>query len=211
MDSRLDTRLRLLGEALARKSGVREALQKELRQTEQGLKDEEQRRQDILEAQAVIQETAVETQQELQFHVSSVASLALSTVFQDPYTLLVTFTPKRGKSEAVLSFQRDGREIDPMTASGGGVVDLAAFALRVSMLSLQKPLRRVLLLDEPFRFLSKDLQPRAGEVLRELSRTLGIQFVIVTHEQALVEAADRLFRVTQAGGVSSLEAQDLGE
>jgi DNA repair exonuclease SbcCD ATPase subunit len=93
---------------------------------------------------------------------------------------------------------KDGEEIDPMTASGGGVVHVASFALRIAMWSLQRPRpRETILLDEPFHFLSRDLQPKASELLKVISKRLGIQFVIVTHDDSLTEAADKVFEVKQ--------------
>ena len=55
--------------------------------------------------------------------------------------------------------------------------------------------RRLIVLDEPFRYLSTDLQPKAGEMLRKLSQRLKLQVIMVTHEEEMMEIADRLFSV----------------
>jgi ABC-type sulfate/molybdate transport systems ATPase subunit len=69
-----------------------------------------------------------------------------------------------------------------MSASGGGVVDVAAFALRIACLTLRKPaLRKVLILDEPFRFLSAEYRPRVRSLIESLADEFGVQFIIVTH------------------------------
>ena len=79
-------------------------------------------------------------------------------------------------------FTKGGVEVDPMTASGGGVVDVAAFALRLSALALQRPpLRRTLILDEPFKFLSEEYRSRVVDLLDLLSSEMGVQFIMVTH------------------------------
>jgi len=62
----------------------------------------------------------------------------------------------------------------------------------------------VIILDEPFRFLSKDLQPRAGEIMRELSHRLNIQFIMVTHAKEMIEISDRVFEVSQIDGISKV-------
>ena len=73
-----------------------------------------------------------------------------------------------------------------MTAAGGGVVDVAAFALRLSCYLIMSPRPEpVIILDEPFRFVSKEYQGQVAELLEELSAKLGLQFVIVTHEEEL--------------------------
>jgi len=84
------------------------------------------------EALLIAQEVAQQTQEELEFQVSALVTNALASIFPDPYEFKVEFEIKRGKTEAAMFFTRGGEEIDPLTASGGGVVDIAAFALRLS-------------------------------------------------------------------------------
>lgn len=148
-------------------------------------------------ATEVIQTVAKLTQQELEFHISELVTLALRSVFPLPYRMVVKFELRRSRSEADLLLEDpEGNVVSPMDSVGGGVVDVAAFALRVSLWSLQRPRPRpILILDEPFRFLSQDLQPKASQMLHEISRKLKMQFLIVTHEENLVEAADKIFRV----------------
>ena len=74
-----------------------------------------------------------------------------------------------------------------MSASGGGVVDVAAFALRLSCLMLSKPpLRRLLVLDEPFKFVSAEHRDRIQTLLRTLAEEMRIQILMVTHIEQLV-------------------------
>lgn len=154
-------------------------------------------------ARAVLQAVAEQTQNEVSISISDIVTNAMQTVMNEPYEFKVQFIQKRGKTEAELKFVRDGLEIDPIASSGGGAVDLAAFALRVSLWCLSKPANTIVL-DEPFRFLSKGLQPKAGELLKEISSKLGIQFIIVTHEKALVDSANKVIKVTKKNSVSEI-------
>ena len=164
-------------------------VQSELRESNRSLRRHEQ-------AKEIIREVGLKTQQQLQFHISDIASLALEAVFPDPYTLSVEFVQRRNKTECDLSFTRGENKIDPLEASGGGAVDIAAFALRIASWSMNHPkTRNVIILDEPFRFLSEDMQEQASTMLKEISERLGIQFIIVTHEQTLTEYADKVFEV----------------
>lgn len=157
------------------------------------LKDEKRKRKTLMrlernleEALLVSQEVAQQTQEELEYQVSTLVTNALESIFPDPYKFNVSFEIKRGKTEAVLYFTRDGEEIDPLTASGGGVVDVAAFALRLSafLISNEKP-PPVIILDEPFRFVSEEYQPAVAELLEEMSEKLGIQIIMITHVSTL--------------------------
>jgi ABC-type glutathione transport system ATPase component len=63
----------------------------------------------------------------------------------------------------------------------------------------------VFLLDEPSKFLSVDLQPKFGQMLRELSDLLGVQFVVVTHSPEVAESADRAYNVDKDGAASAVK------
>ncbi len=137
-------------------------------------------------AQEAVQHIAREIQQQAHQRIASVVTRCLQTIFDDSYELKIDFERKRGKTEARISFVKNGLEVDPLTASGGGVVDVAAFALRLACLSMSRPpLRRVVLLDEPFRFVSAEYRRRIRMLLEMLAKEMGIQFVMVTHFQDL--------------------------
>lgn len=180
---------------LNRKQGQLDQLEKELTNEKKKLKRLEKGVQFSEKARAIIQTVAKETQQSLEYHVGELVSLALSGIFPDPYKFVVEFVERRNKTECDLSFERAGEKVHPFDASGGGAVDVASFALRSSIWSLGNS-RNVLGLDEPFRFLSRELQPRACEMLREISHRLGLQIIMITHSPDLIEGADRVFKVS---------------
>ncbi len=76
--------------------------------------------------------------------------------------------------------------MDPTASVGGGVVDVASFALRLACLLLASPKRRRLLcLDEPFKHLSENYRPAVRELIEVLAREMDVQFIIVTHSNEL--------------------------
>lgn len=195
-----------------RMRGKQDALTEEFTKNKKEIKSLRQLQDAVKEAQDIVAAVASMTQNAFTIHLSELASLGLETVFDEPYKLRVEFDTKRNRSEATVFFEpinnEEGR-IDPMEASGGGVVDVAAFALRMSLWTLTGRTKQrsspVMILDEPFRFVSQDLQPRASRLLKEVSKQLGIQFIIVTHEQELIQEADRVFYVSKKNGKSKVE------
>lgn len=159
------------------------------------------------EALEIVKYVGLRTQEQLQYRISDIASMALSAVFENPYELVAEFVQRRNKTECDLFFQRDGEKIDPLNASGGGAVDIASFALRTASWAMNIPRTSdVLLLDEPFRYVSEDLISKTGEILQKIADELGLQFVIVTHEEALMDFADVLYEVQQnKKGVSHVD------
>jgi len=169
------------------------------------LKGMEARAAAIDEARELLRTVALETQEQLRYHIEEIVGLAMTAVLDDPYELEADFVLKRGKTECELWFSRDGERVKPIDASGGGAVDVASFALRVAVWGLRNPRSRALIvLDEPFRFLSAGLQSRASDMLKELSLRLGIQFLIVTHNEVLTGGADHVFKTGMRRGVSTI-------
>lgn len=149
-------------------------------------------------ALTIVKQVGLKTQQQLQFHISDMVSMSLAAVFSNPYEFEVEFVERRDKTECDLSFVRNGNKVDPITASGCGAVDVASFALRVVGWSMGNPRsRNTIILDEPLRYLSQDNQEKASQMIQDISKKLGIQFIIVTQDETLASYADKTFKVTQ--------------
>lgn len=160
----------------------------------------------IEQAREIIRQVGLKTQEQLQVHIGDITSLAMEAVFPDPYEVVVNFVERRNQTECDLKFHRHGTEVNPMDASGGGAVDVAAFALRIASWSMQVPkTRNTIILDEPLRFLSTNMQEQASQMIKELSDKLNLQFIIVTHEDTLTQYADKVFTIKIRKGVSQIQ------
>lgn len=108
-------------------------------------------------------------------------------VMRPAYDFRIEFVKRRNKTEADLYFERDGNRYE-YGQVGGGVLDVAAFALRLASLVLRRPpVRKVLVLDEPAKMLSErggNLE-RFCDLLVTLADETGFQFIIVSHNQKL--------------------------
>jgi len=155
-------------------------------------------------ARLIIQKVAKATQAELEYYISELVTLAFASVFPDPYQFGVAFEEKRGKTECRMRFLRNGHEVNPLSGSGGGPLDIASTTLQFTIWSLNKT-RPIIGLDEPFRFLSRDLQPKAGEMLKEVSKKLGLQILMVTHSEDLAACADKIFNFDIRQGVTYVD------
>lgn len=174
----------------------------EIRQLKQEISFSEQ-------AQAIIQKVAQQTQKQLEWHISEIVTLALASTFDNPYIFKAEFVQRRGKTECDLFFEREGFRVDPIAESGGGVVDVTAFALRVAMWSLARPRwRNTLIFDEPFKNINdktRKTHERIAEMVKVLSRKLKLQFIIITMIPELEEIADRVFELSLTQGKTNIE------
>lgn len=179
-------------------------LQKDFKEAESDRKELREQVKDHETARALFQRAAEITQEKLAIHLSDLVSLALKTVFDDPYKFKVEFVSKRGGTECNLLFvDKDGNEYQPLNSCGYGAADVASLALRVAYHSLGNT-RPVLVFDEPLRHLSTDLMEKASELIKSLSKELGLQFIIVTHSEELASDSDAIFKVSQKNGISQV-------
>lgn len=186
---------------LERKKGARDKLVKQYKEIQNKLEHLIKESEVAEQAHVAIQEVAKLTQKELEYHVSNTVSRGLAAIFDDPYKFCLEFVLRRDKTEADLIWERDGSQYLP---NGGGVRDISSFALLIAMRSIQaRPGAPFFALDEPFKGLKPSgLQTRAGVMLREISKGLGLQLLIITHDAAIIESADTSYEVTQEKGVS---------
>lgn len=189
-----------------RQVGKKEQIEQDINDLNIKIKKQRKEVKHLEKAHEIVKLVGGETQQQLQYHISDITSLALESVFDTPYKLLLDFIERRGKVECDLLFERNGNVIKPKFASGYGQVDVASIALRIACWSMKEPRTRpVIIIDEPFRNLSKKYHEPASMMLKEVSTKLGVQFIITTHTPALANHADRVFKTTIKNGVSRIE------
>jgi DNA repair exonuclease SbcCD ATPase subunit len=194
-------------ELVSQAEGKNQLLNKQYEDVQKNLQSLESDKISLENSQAFIQLIAQKTQEQLQFHIEDVVQLALDTCFPGEYEFKIDFTIKGHRTIANLFFLSDGKPVSPIDASGGGVVDVASFALRIAAWSLGNS-SRVIILDEPFRFLSRDLQPLAGQILKTISQKLDIQFIMVTHNPDIIDSSDRVFEVEKKNGKSLITMRE---
>lgn len=157
----------------------------------------------IEKAQAIIQEVAKSTQENLKFHIEDIVQMGLDICFDD-IKFVLDFELKRGRTEANIYFEVNDEKINPMDAFGGGVLDIVSFSLRVACWSLSNK-DNTLILDEPIKNLDAENMPKAIELLKQLSEKLGIQFIVITHNDLISEAANTVYKVIKKDSVSTVK------
>ena len=163
---------------------------------EQNRSEELNRKNKSLEkVRSVFQEAGTRTQQRIENHISQIVSTALASIWDDPYEFELEFVIKRGKTEANIWFVRNDAKFSPMDTAGGGAIDVASMALRIAAWSINKNTRPIIILDEPFKNLSENLQDRAASMLRMLSEKLDLQIIMVSHINNLVKNSDKIIEV----------------
>lgn len=99
--------------------------------------------------------------------------------------------------------ETDGVITPLFDAKGGGILDVVTMALRISFVRMfSANLRQTIILDEPFKNLDNERLRLAMEWLYQISQEMQIQFVIVTHEEAVMERSTKLFSFNLIDGIT---------
>lgn len=169
--------------AIAKLLNNRSALKQQFATEKANLQKAKNRLADIGQAQVITQRVAQHVQQKAHKQIAAVVTTCLQTVFGNGYSFAIQFERKRGRTEAVLTLLKDGREMrDPLNEDSGGVAEVAAFALRVVCVCMAKPrVRKVLILDEPFKSVHSPVyRENVRAMLEQLANDFGLQIIMVT-------------------------------
>jgi DNA repair ATPase RecN len=188
--------------------GTKKQVHEDIKSSRRSRDNYKTRVEDSLKARTLMQKVATEIQTELGLHLTSLVNLALASVFPEPYKLVVNFVERRGTIECDLLFRKDSLGdalIQPMDGSGGGPLDVVSFALRCIFWALDTDTKRpIMFLDEPFKYVSTDLHPLCGQMLREISKKLGMQVIMVSHLPSIIECADKIIGLEYKDGESKI-------
>ena len=198
--------LEILTKKLHQLQGQRDLLIQQQTEAERNAGVYQQTYINTLKAREIVSMVAQNTQKAIEIHISSLVTMALSSVFPDPYEFQLRFVQRRNKTEADLIFLKKENEVDDILENGGGgVADVASFALRIALWSLKKT-RPTILLDEPMKFLHNPVyQEKISDVLKEISGRLGIQIIMVSDQQALLKSADKVIEIINIDGISLIK------
>jgi len=204
------TQLHQLRQKLEQSKGKKMQIEQNIKDIKAQLKEKSKDLHRHEEAKEIIRLVGKKTQDQLQYHISDLVTLALEAVFSDPYKLKVDFVQRRNRTECDLLFVRDGNDMDPLESSGVGAVDVACFALRIASWSMMNPkTRNTLILDEPFKHLRGDLEnERVLQMMQSISKMLNIQIIMVgdvkVPKELMMEYADRVFECSIKNRVSKI-------
>jgi len=191
--------------AYASRAQYLEALRSKVQVAEDSLRD-------LQECSVILNSLTTASQQMLKDRLEGIVSYALSRVFDREFKFCVEF--RQSRSNVIVEFKLASQETgwDPVElqdARGGGVCEIVGFIIRlVFLLYLKKDQRQIMVLDEPFRWVSAQYVDNLMELIRELVAKTGFQFVLVTHDERLAELGDRRYRFSLDHGKTVVQALD---
>lgn len=162
--------------------------------------------------QALFARASEYAREQLKSRVEETVTAALLAVFGEGLTFRINIYQVGGQPAAewqVIS-QYGNLEVAacPEDARGGGITDVVSLALRLAMLELVRPrVKGPVILDEPGKMISAEYAENLAGFLKQYAASMGRQVIMVTHNAALADVADKSYLVTQKDGVS--EAREI--
>lgn len=149
-------------------------------------------------AKIVLLKVGEETQQEVKQYIEDSVTFALQTVYGSEYHFVVLFHyDNRDQTEVKFFLSKNEKLYEPRKDTiSGGATDICAFSLRMVLYTLEDPdPSPILILDEPFKNVSKGYLPFVSEMIKELSNMLNLQLIISTHTDEIIDLADNIIHL----------------
>jgi len=154
----------------------------------------------------VLSEAVTLTHDEARKMLEELTTDALRAVYGDEYSFRLDYGTVRDRTGVTPIILRGNTEVSPKDEVGGGVIDVASFALRLGCWILQDPQpSAVFFLDEPFRFVSSDRIGNVVSLLLGICDLLGVQLNVVSHNTELIAAGESAFEVSNEAGKSMVK------
>lgn len=203
-------RLKQLADAASRAGARRDAAVASLAEARLAARDL-QDRVDLLDLVANLIRTLID--QEITEGVKAIETLqseGVQAVFDDQnINVRAEIDVSRGKVNVSLvtsQTKEDGTVIEGVSLEGfGGAVSTVQSVLLRLALIVRRGLRPVLFLDESLPAFDERYVLNMAAFLKTLCRKMGVDILLVTHNPALVDAADRAYRIKRDRGFSTFQ------
>jgi ABC-type oligopeptide transport system ATPase subunit len=138
--------------------------------------------------------------------VETLITHGLQEISGEKLKFVVQYETKRNAIQAQYKLYDEATKTyyDIINSFGGGIADIISILQRIIFI-YQFDTAKILVLDEAGKWISNCMQNKFGKFLRDVSHQLGIQIILITHKDNMVEEADNVVRVTKVGDCSVIE------
>ncbi len=187
--TQLEEKLNTLTSEISSLSGRHNLLSEQIEQSKKKLEEIAHKREiykKSIELLTFVQQT---TKEKIKEGFENLVTYALRYIYNNDYKFELKFGRRGNLQELDFNVKTpDFKEaFDPLDTSGGGVLDIISFALRVSLLELANPkIEGFIVLDESFKHLSQNYLANAKRFLEAINKRINRQIILITHKPELV-------------------------
>ena len=125
---------------------------------------------------------------------ASLVTEALSSIFERDIRFKIKLYSYRNEPAIDISVIENDLEIDPQKSCGGGLNDIISFVIKIIFIHLKKS-SKIIILDEPLKFLSRDYIEQSSNFIRDVSKRMNMQIILVSHKPDLEISCDKLINI----------------
>ena len=128
---------------------------------------------------------------------TSLVTEALTSIFEKDIRFNIKLYSYRNEPAIDVSVIEDNLEVDPQKSCGGGLNDIISFVIKIIFIYLKKS-SKIIILDEPLKFLSRDYIELSSNFIHEISKRMNIQIILVSHKPDLEISCDKLINIEKS-------------
>lgn len=152
------------------------------------LKDDEETYTKAVELLSMVQKV---TRDKIKEGFETIVTHALNYIFEsNEYKFVLDFN-RRGNLQTLdfnVKTPEKDEALDLLDTSGGGVINIVSFALRIVLMEVCSPkINGFVMLDETFANLSAEYQPLASAFLEEINKRFKRQIIMITHSNEFID------------------------
>lgn len=151
---------------------------------------------DSLQQQNIVLQKLSENQrQKACKKLEELGTFALQYSLSTNYEMEIELGKFRGKPSADVYIKKidSGVRTSPINGNGGGVIDIISVALRfVTMQAFDPFIDGPIIMDEPYKMVSKEFMPMISEFMKKLSEDFGRQIILSTHNEFLSQVDNQI-------------------
>jgi len=173
-------------------------LTRKIRKTRRKIKDH-------VDARNLLNEAITIIHKKFKDRIEATVTRSIRQIFNRDLSFELVYKVKRNEIESRIIVKENGEELDPKDDLGGSIIDIISFTFRIILWHMSSPkTRNVFILDEPFKWTGK-LISLTGMIMKELSKKLRFQVILITHDDDLIEIADKVFKIEHVKGKSRVK------
>lgn len=194
----------------SKRLGRKEQLESDISNMKEELENKKELYNNLNAVNTLLTSTSNKAREVAKMKLESIVTNALRFIYEDDIEFKIELDIQRGVPSCefyVKTFTNGVETIQkPTEACGGGYVDIISTALRFAYIeALENPkIGNAILLDEPGKQIDENASVKFAEFVKDLGETFDRQIIMITHNNNVMNVADKTFVVDQSNGVSKI-------
>ena len=173
---------------------IKDSLEEKQEKIQKDMNDINKETDSLLELKDFLMSVSANYRDQLCNLFTSLVTEALTSIFEKDIRFNIKLYSYRNEPAIDVSVIENNLEVDPQKSCGGGLNDIISFVIKIIFIYLKKS-SRIIILDEPLKFLSRDYIEQSSNFIHDISKRMNIQIILVSHKPDLEINCDKLITI----------------